>query len=377
MVNISSKITPLLSYIARIFDKYSKFALVLHGVIIFYSIVMSFSVSYSISSKLGQNDFAFFFHHIAYVILGIAVIIGMLTVPWNILKYLCLVGYVVTLVLLLLVPIFGDSIKGAQRWIVIFGFSIQPSTFLKVFSIFKTAFILSSKLGSKSLYVLLGLFIIESSLLFVEPDFGSIIIVTLCFGLQVFCSKVNFKFILGIIAAALCGILISVLTLEHVQQRILQFGTQDKPYQVQKSLEAIHSGGIFGIGLGQSNLKYTLPESHNDFIFSIIAEETGILSALAICIAYFLLWLYYIRHSFYKILFNDDAKAFFTFQVCLGCASLMLIEALMHISVNIGLIPPTGVVLPMISYGGSAMLSYGIVVGSLLRITSQSNKHWI
>ena len=151
-------------------------------------------------------------------------------------------------------------------------------------------------------------------------------------------------------------------TFDHVSIRIDKFLSSESSPQVAKSLSAIIEGGFFGVGLGEGQLKYSIPESHNDFIFAILIEEFGIFFGLFIAL------LYPIFFFLIKQILKSQPNLFIqntTFSLCF----ILCIQAFINIGSSIDLIPPTGMTLPFISYGGSSMLSYAIIFGTLINFS--------
>jgi cell division protein FtsW len=265
--------------------------------------------------------------------------------------------------LLFLVPLVGYEIKGATRWINFTFFSIQPSEILKcpIICMFSWFFYLYSK-TKKILYLFLNfvLCITVVILLLLQPDIGTLLIFLSSFSLILilYLRKIKLLFILGFLG--LIFITIAYFSFEHVQLRIDNFiYSEFKSPQVSKSLSAIKEGGLFGVGLGEGQLKYSIPESHNDFIFAILIEEFGLLFGLFIAL------MYPIFFVISKKSMNSSSNLFIQNTIFTLCFILCL-QAFVNIGSSIDLIPPTGMTLPFISYGGSSMLSYALIFGTVI-----------
>ena len=154
---------------------------------------------------------------------------------------------------------------------------------------------------------------------------------------------------------------------EYIKNRLISFFNSDigsHNFQSDKALESISSGGFFGKGIGEGTLKNRVPEAHTDYIISVISEEFGVIAIILIL----LLFLVFIYSIFKKVYFVNEEK---TKLVLVGCSSLILMQAMIHIGVNIRLFPTTGMTLPFISYGGSSIISISILSGIILNLTKR------
>ena len=154
---------------------------------------------------------------------------------------------------------------------------------------------------------------------------------------------------------------------EYIKNRLLSFfdsetGTHN--FQSDKAIESIISGGFFGKGIGEGTLKNRVPEAHTDYIISVISEEFGVIAIILVL----LLFLILIYSVFKKVYLENEQK---TKLILVGCISLILIQAMIHIGVNIRLFPTTGMTLPFISYGGSSIISISILSGIILNLTKR------
>jgi cell division protein FtsW len=211
------------------------------------------------------------------------------------------------------------------------------------------------------------LILIVSILLLLQPDIGTLILYISTFFLLIILYLRNIKlfFLLGLLG--ILFITFAYFTFDHVGMRIDKFFSSENSPQVARSLSAIVGGGFFGVGLGEGQLKYSIPESHNDFIFAILIEEFGIFFGLFIAL------LYPIFFFLIKRILKNQSNLFIlntTFSLCF----ILCIQAFVNIGSSIDLIPPTGMTLPFISYGGSSMLSYAIIFGTLINF-AQNEKN--
>ena len=338
---------------------------------LFFSLV---STSLIASDRLDTNSYFFFFKHLIYIFIGIFIIFIFSSLKTNQLFYYSYFLFFVTLVSLFLVPIIGVEVKGSKRWIdLIFLPRFQPIELLKPFLIIMIATILCS-VRSSNLYLKYSLSIILVSIislfLIMQPDIGQTLLVVFSWGVLIFTSGVNIFFLFGLFIFAfisLSYLIMYVPKFDYIQSRIFSFfniDTGTHNFQSDKAIESITSGGYFGKGIGEGTLKNRVPEAHTDYIISVISEEFGVVAIILIL----LLFLMFIYMVFKKINYEKDNKIKL---VLIGCVSLILMQATIHIGVNIRLFPTTGMTLPFLSYGGSSIVSISILSGIILNLTKR------
>ena len=211
---------------------------------------------------------------------------------------------------------------------------------------------------------------IVSLLLIVQPDIGQTLLVVFLWAVLIFTSGINIIFLMGfsiIVSFFLAYLIIFVPKFDYIQGRIFSFFNKDigsHNFQSDKAIESITSGGFFGKGIGEGTLKNRVPEAHTDYIISVISEEFGVVAIILIL----LLFLMFIYMVFKKINYEKDDKIKL---VLIGCVSLILMQATIHVGVNIRLFPTTGMTLPFLSYGGSSIVSISILSGIILNLTKR------
>lgn len=277
------------------------------------------------------------------------------------------------LLIAVLIPGIGLVRGGAQSWIGIGAFSIQPSEFMKLGLII----FLASLLVNKQKYITsftqgflpcLLLIFTAFGLIMLQPDLGTGLVLVLTCMTMIFVAGAKISHFSGLAIIGLVGFVLLILSAPYRISRITAFlNPWEDPlgdgFQIIQSLYAIGPGGFMGLGFGNSLQKYFyLPEPQTDFIFAIIAEELGFIGGTAIIILFFLLLWRGIRLS----LASTDAFARF---LSLGIVAMLAIQAMINISVVIGLIPVTGITLPFLSYGGSSLTLTLCSVGILLNIS--------
>ena len=339
---------------------------------LFFSLV---STSLIASDKLDTNDYQFFFKHLVFILLGIIIIFVLSSIKKEqLLKYSSLLFFL-SLIFLILVPIIGVEVKGSKRWIDLYFLPrFQPIELVKPFLIIFISLILCSQKFSNIYIKYLCSFIITlviALLLSLQPDIGQTLLVFFSWSVLIFTSGVSIFllfFLFSSIILIFFYLIFFVSKFTYIKNRLISFldsetGTYN--FQSDKALESITSGGFFGKGIGEGTLKNRVPEAHTDYIISVISEEFGVIAIILI----FLLFLVFIYSVFKKVNFENDE----TIKLILvGSISLILMQTIIHIGVNIRLFPTTGMTLPFISYGGSSIISISILSGIILNFTKRN-----
>ena len=338
---------------------------------LFFSLV---STSLIASDKLDTNDYSFFFKHLIFILLGIILIFIFSAIDQNkLFKYSILI-FLISLIFLLLVPFIGVEVKGSKRWIDLYYLPrFQPIELVKPFLIIFISLILCNKKYENIYYkysfsFLVTLFV--AMLLSLQPDLGQTLLVFFSWSLLIFTSGISlifliFLFLLFIFVSFY--LIFYVSKFEYIKNRLISFFDSEKGtfnFQSDKAIESITSGGFFGKGIGEGTLKNRVPEAHTDYIISVISEEFGVVAIILILI----LFLVFIYMVFKKINYEKSEKIKL---ILIGCISLILMQATIHIGVNIRLFPTTGMTLPFVSYGGSSIVSVSILSGIILNLTKR------
>ena len=283
-------------------------------------------------------------------------------------RRVAVLGFLGSLLMLVLVKFYGFEVKGATRWINIGGFSYQPSEFMKPFFAVVTGFILSLQYHDDfpSFKVCFTLFLAVAGLLIIQPDFGMLVMVSAVFGVQLFVAGLPVIWIFLAIFGSITGIVGAYLLLPHVASRINGFldPENSENYQVTKSLEAFESGGLWGRGPGEGMVKQFLPDSHTDFIFAVAGEEFGAIICLMIVITF----AYIVIRILVNLLHEDDK---FTQIAAIGIITQFGLQAFINMGVTLNMLPTKGMTLPFISYGGSSSLAISVGIGMLLGLTKR------
>jgi cell division protein FtsW len=339
--------------------------------IVFLSLssLMVATASPAIAERIGVAPFYFMKRQMIFIMLAIMIVFLFSLLSPKALRVVSFFGYIASIALLVGVLLAGIEIKGAKRWLNILGISVQPSEIIKPFFIILSSFVLSKRIDntdSRGYYISTVLYGMIIVFLLLQPDFGMIITTTAIWVTQLFLAGLSVAWIIIAAILSILLIIICYITLPHVANRINRFLDPDnyENYQVKKSLEAYKNGGFFGKGPGEGQVKQNLPDSHTDFIFSVIGEELGIVT----CIAIVLLFAFIIVRNFFK-LFNEEDH----FKIISVSAILVQLglQSIINIGVTLHLLPTKGMTLPFISYGGSSMVTSSILMGMLLALTKK------
>jgi cell division protein FtsW len=330
-----------------------------------------FAATPAIALKLGLSSFHFIKQHLPIVPLGIITIIVISFFRVGHIRKIALCGYIICIVLLICVLMFGIEAKGAKRWIHLWFFTLQPSEFLKPTLVVTTAWLLAEQYIDRrfpGIMLAIACIMIVLPLLLLQPDVGmTIVIMTTWIG-QLFVAGLSIGMIVLFVLSVIlvfCGL---YFAMPHFAERINDFLTGGgDAYQIGKSIEAFKSGGWFGKGIGEGIVKTLIPDAHSDFVFSVMGEEFGFLICLLVMGAYAFL----IVRSLMRVI---NSSNIFDFVVVFGIVLQIGIQVLINVATTLNMIPTKGMTLPFISCGGSSFLSASISVGILLAITKSSKR---
>lgn len=351
----------------RWFFTVNKPILLLVVILLIIGVVLNLTASPYVAIRLGVDSFYFFYRHIFYVVIALIVLIGTSFLSKKQVQKVAAIIFIVSTLAILLVLLLNVEVKGAKRWIYIFGISLQPSEFVKVCFPVVLASVwqqLSIKNKLSGYLTITVIYIITTGLIIMQPDLGMVILISLVFAAILFLVEVKLVWILLLAILGVISLVISYLVFSHVYYRIDSFFNSTKPYQVMKALEALQNGGFFGVGPGKGYFKQYLPDAHTDFIFAVAVEEYGLV------FAFILLALFgYLFFLGFKVL--QRVKTQFIYISIAGLLVLLMFQAFIHISSNINLIPTKGMTLPFISYGGTSLVANALLVGFLLALSKK------
>ncbi|HSV02708.1 MAG TPA: putative lipid II flippase FtsW [Phenylobacterium sp.] len=264
-------------------------------------------------------------------------------------------------------PFLGHNAKGATRWLEFGGFSLQPSEFMKPALIILVAWMFSEGqkgAGVPGVSIAFGLYFVSIGLLLIQPDVGQTVLITVAFGAAFWMAGVPLSWVMLLGGVAVAGLSSTYFLLPHVHSRVDKFISPDTAdtHQVDAAAMAQAAGGLFGRGPGEGIMKRHVPDLHTDFIYSVGAEEYGLIFSLILIS----LFAFVVIRGLYRSLKLSDP---FEQVAAAGLFVLVGQQTIINIAVNLDMIPTKGMTLPFISYGGSSMLAMGLTLGMALALT--------
>ena len=342
-----------------------------------FGIVMVYSASSALSLKVHGHGYYYLQRQAAFSLIGIIVMIICRHIPYRLFGYFVypLLFSAIGLLILVLVPGFGVTAGGSTRWLGIAGLTFQPSELARLAIVMYLAYSLTKKQAKLDVFSIgfvphVIVLAVLAVLIGIEPDFGSVVILTILTWIMMFTAGVRMHHLLiplPVILAALAYFLVSA---PYRLARLVSFlnpwaYAADQGYQVVHSQMAFGTGGIVGTGLGHSYQKlFFLPEPHTDFIFSVIGEEVGLVGVTIIVMLYgVIVWrgIGIARHC----------PEPFGALAALGLTAAIALQICVNMGVTLGLLPPKGLPLPFLSYGGTSMVISMVSVGILMSIGGQ------
>ena len=277
---------------------------------------------------------------------------------------LALLGAILVMMAL---PFIGNEVKGAARWINLGPFSLQPSEFAKPGLIVFAAWMFSEAQkgqGVPGVSIAFGFWALTVGLLLIQPDIGQTLLVTTTFMAVFFMAGVPLKWVAVLAAAGMAGLVSLYFAFGHMRDRLSRFLSPESTdtHQIARAAEAIRAGGLVGRGVGEGVMKRHVPDLHTDFIYSVGAEEFGLVLSLTMIGLYAFI---VVRGMKRAMKLNDSYEQ----TAAAGLFMLIGLQACINIAVNLNLIPTKGMTLPFISYGGSSMLAMGLTMGLALALT--------
>jgi len=337
------------------------------GIIVF-GLMMTASSGSAIAKRINVDKFFFLKKQMLFAMIAVFLLVAISFLDQEKIKYFSLFGLATSIILLVLVLLFGSEAKGAKRWISLAGFTLQPSEFAKTFFVVFNAFILQKFYSEKLTLkygVSSGLYLLIVILLVAQPDMGMTLIFTALWAIQLFLSGLPLWVIFILGPGAVVAGISAYLFFPHVQDRIGKFlDGGEKNYQVERSLDAFVNGSFFGEGPGNGVVKKFIPDAHTDFVFAVVGEEYGIFSCAMILIVF----AYLITRIVKRLLEEEDM---FTYLALCGLMMQFTMQVIVNVGVSLRLFPTKGMTLPFISYGGSSMMSMAICFGLILAFTKR------
>ena len=343
---------------------------VLTAILILFSIglLLGLASSPPLAEKNGLAPFHYVYRQAIFGSLALFVMLVFSMLPSRVIRRLGVIGFLLCFVALCLLPFFGtDFGKGAVRWYGLGFASVQPSEFLKPGFIVTVAWLISANGQINGPPGRLWSFIITMlvvALLIIQPDFGQACLILFGWGIIYFVAGASFILLAALGLMVLAAGSMAYLYSEHFAKRIDGFLSPDIDPRTQLgyATNAIQEGGFFGVGVGEGQVKWSLPDAHTDFIISVAAEEYGLFLVVLII----LLFTWIVLASLIRLLKERDA---FNRLAGSGLVAMFGIQAIINVGVAVRLLPAKGMTLPFVSYGGSSIIAMGITVGMLLALT--------
>jgi cell division protein FtsW len=328
--------------------------------------MLSFAASPAVATRIGLEPFHFVKRHALFLIPAIATMIGISFLTPRQVRRTAVIILVVALAMMLFALFFGIEVKGSRRWVNIGALSIQPSEFMKPAFVVVCAWLFAEHARQPeipgNLFAII-LFGIVASLLVAQPDLGQTILTSAVWAGMFFMAGMPWLWIVVLGGMGAGGLVSAYYVFPHVALRIDKFLTgEGDTFQVDTAREAIVRGNWFGVGPGEGIVKRIIPDAHTDFIFSVAAEEFGVIFCIALVCIFAVLVLRGLSHAYKeKNDFNRFAVAGLVLQIG--------IQSIINVGVNLQLLPAKGMTLPLISYGGSSMTAICVTAGFILALT--------
>lgn len=330
--------------------------------------VLSLAAGPAAAAKIGYDDpFHFVWRQAVFVVLSSGLLVGssVLNAVW--VRRLCAALFVVCFFMMAALLLFGHEAKGATRWLRVWGTTFQPSEIIKPAIIVLSAWLLAQRQKFPDgpwAVIAFAFYAVTVGLLLLQPDVGQSALLTAGFIIVFFISGLPWLWATGFVVGG-AGLGWSLYTLlPHVRQRVDSFlnPTQNDTYQIDRAREAIERGGFFGVGPGEGSVKRVLPDAHTDFVYSVAGEEFGLI-LLA------LLTLLFAVISIKGVMDASRQRDTYQRSAGVGLYAIFGLQAAVNMAVNLSLIPPKGMTLPLISSGGSSLLGSALTLGLALALT--------
>ena len=329
-------------------------------------VILSFAASPAVAERIGLDSYHFVERQILFMAPALVCMIAVSFMDQSQVRRFAVLMLAGAILMMVTVLFAGVEVKGSRRWLSVAGLTIQPSEFMKPAFVIVSAWLFSEQArrpdipGNLFAIILFGL---VAALLVAQPDLGQTILTSATWGAMFFIAGMSWVWIVALGGIAIGGGYAAYALFPHVALRIDKFLTgEGDTFQVDTGREAIISGGWLGQGPGEGTVKRILPDSHTDFIFSVAAEEFGIIMCMAIALLFALVVMRGLRFALRE---RDD----FTRLAVAGLVCQFGFQSVINIAVNLHLMPAKGMTLPFISYGGSSLVATAIGTGFVLALT--------
>lgn len=330
-------------------------------------VLFSLAASPGVAERLKLPYFHFVERQLIFIVPATAILLAVSFMEHRLLRRVALFGFGLAVVGMLAAFFIGPEIKGARRWIDLGLANFQPSELAKPTFILIAAWLLAEGRRKQDMpgqvlaWAAFGLFV---GLLVLQPDFGQTALVGLVWAVMLLVYGISWWWIAALGGMGVAGAFTAYFTSSHVASRVDRFlkpGSGDT-YQVDMAQRAFENGGLFGAGPGGGIIKRSLPDSHTDFIFSVVGEEFGLIACLVLMALIAFVALRVLRAAM------ADGDSFVVLALT-GLVSMFSFQAIINMAVNVSLMPAKGMTLPFISYGGSSLLTMAFAMGAVLALT--------
>jgi cell division protein FtsW len=331
--------------------------------------LLTLAASPAVAERIGFDQYHFVRRQFIFLPVSMVIMVLVSLMRPRGIRRLAVACAVFALVGMLATLVVGEEIKGATRWIYIAGISLQPSEFLKPAFAVIAAWLFAESSANSSLpgnKLATGLFMVIVVLLLLQPDVGMTAVVAAIWGVEFFLAGLPLVLVVMMAALFMGGVVGAYFTFSHVQGRIDRFldPGAGEGYQVMRALEAFRNGGLFGRGPGEGRVKEVLPDAHADFIFAVAGEEFGLIA----CLVLLALFAFIVLRGFSRVLREENL---FSLLAVAGLLVQFGLQVIINIASNLNMIPPKGMTLPFVSYGGSSTLALAIGMGMMLALTRE------
>lgn len=330
-------------------------------------LVVSLAASPAVADAKGLRPFQFVERHLLHALVGVVVMLAISLMEPRAIRRLALGVLLCAVTAMVVALIAGPELNGARRWISFGGMTLQPSEFAKPAFVVLAAWALSEhqqRPDMPGLYIAIGLAVIVVGALLLQPDIGQAVLITAALGALLVLAGLPLVWPFGVAVAGVALVAVAYVLIGYVQNRVNAFlsGEFVTGAQTERALRAFLEGGFWGRGPGAGTIKTDLADAHTDFIFAVIAEEYGIGACLGLVAIYAIIVT--------RLIIGGIAQADPAIRSALiGLAVIVGLQASVHMAVNVGLLPATGMTLPLISAGGSSMLAISATLGMGLALS--------
>lgn len=356
---------PILPRWWRTIDKWSiSCLLILFGI----GILLGLAASPPLAERNGLGHFHYVQRQLVFGVSALVVLFATTMMSPKMVRRLGVIGFLIALVAVMFLPVLGtDFGKGATRWYSLGFASVQPSEFLKPGFIIVSAWLMAASQeinGPPGRTMSLVLVMVVVGFLAMQPDFGQSALVLFGWGVMYFLAGAPIILLAGAAGIVVLGGMVAYHNSEHFARRIDGFLNPDvdPTTQLGYATNAIREGGFFGVGVGEGQVKWSLPDAHTDFIIAVAAEEYGLFLVIVIIALYATI----VVRSFLRLIRERDT---FIRLAGSGLVAMFGVQALINMGVAVRLLPAKGMTLPFVSYGGSSLIAGGIALGMLLALT--------